>query len=83
MTDDIFVSGNDDTRKMFISRLSKVYELISVLHMPGHFQLFGLHIEQDTKFEIWMSAEETLKSITTCALPTNRRNCIDDNLNSL
>lgn len=81
IVDDLLIGGSRKIVRDFIKRLEKVYQLGTIVHLPGSFRFFGLKVEQDEDGTIMINGDEKLQSIEPCDLSRLRRKNINADLN--
>ena len=82
ITNDIFIAGNDPTKRNFIERLSEIYELSTITHLPGTCLLFGLHVSQSEDCSICVHADSKPAGISPYQVSRARRKQASDSLNT-
>ena len=83
VTDDIFVGGAEEVKRLFIDRLGQKYELGTITHLPGNCFFYGLEVCQDENYVIQVNSDGKLNKIVPHALSRQRRKQSSDLLNRL
>jgi len=83
VVDDILFCGPTDVLKNVIGRISKTYDLGTIVYGPGTFQFSGLTIVQEEDSSITIHAEDKLDAVEAYSIDRNRRKQIDELVNSI
>ena len=73
VTDDIFIAGEEDLKRRFIERLSSVYELGTLTHLPGVCWFYDLLVCQDEEYKIQVHADAKRSELTPYQVSRIRR----------
>lgn len=80
---DILTGGREPFKSQFIAKLSGVYKLGTITHLPGSCLFYGLQLIQDEKFFVTIHADQKLDGITPHHTSHFRRKQAEDDLNAM
>lgn len=83
IVDDFLVGGTNHAKNYFLEKLSSVYVLGTITHLPGRCLFYGLQLTQNDDFSIHVDADNKLLGLTPHTLGRSRRKESADDLNDL
>ena len=83
VVDGMFITGPPHEKRKFIEKLSSIYELGTITHLPGKCFFYGLHVTQHEDFSIAVSCDDKLNGIVPHVLSNFRRKQADEKMNDI